>query len=153
MTLALREIGFDEWLLAPILQEGSASDGPFLLRLRDEWISGACRYDREGEFLLGAFAGGVLAGIGGVSLDPYHPADGLGRVRHLYVLEEHRRRGIARALMTEILARARDRFAVLRLRTSRSEAARLYESFGFARTDAPGETHRLAFQTSCVSRP
>ena len=42
-----------------------------------------------------------------------------------------------------VLERAGRDFAVLRLRTERPEAVRLYESFGFVRTDAPGETHRL----------
>ena len=143
MTIAIVDLGFDEAALAPLIAEGAAGDGPFLVRLRDEWRSGACRFDRPGEFLLGAFEGPRLVGVAGVSLDPYAPADGLGRVRHVYVLKSHRRRGIGRSLMTAILARSRKRFSTLRLRTQRAEAARLYEGMGFVGTDAEGETHRL----------
>ena len=143
MSLVVRDVVYDEASFAPLVEEGVRRDGGFLARLRDEWLSGATRFDRPREFLLGAFEGDRLVGVGGVSLDPYHPAPHLGRVRHLYVVEAQRRRGIGRALMEAVLERAGRDFAVLRLRTERPEAVRLYESFGFVRTDAPGETHRL----------
>jgi GNAT superfamily N-acetyltransferase len=61
---------------------------------------------------------------GGRSLD--------GRVRSVYVVPSHRRRGIARALMREVLAEAR-RESVDRLRLGSSAMGRaLYESLGFA---------------------
>ena len=143
MNLVVRDLRYDQALFAPLIAEGLQGDGRFLARLRDEWLSGATRFDRPGECLLGAFGGDALVGVGGVSLDPYHPAPDLGRVRHVYVLRAYRRRGIGRALMETVLERAGRDFAVLRLRTERPEAVRLYESFGFVGTDAAGETHRL----------
>src|SRR5262249_14775492 len=54
-----------------------------------------------------------------------------GRVRHLYVLAAHRRRGLGERLVTEIIAAARGHFHTLRLSTSNPDAARLYERLGF----------------------
>lgn len=54
-----------------------------------------------------------------------------GRVRSVFVVPSHRRRGIARALMREVLDEAR-REGVDRLRLGTSEMGRaLYESLGF----------------------
>jgi GNAT superfamily N-acetyltransferase len=143
VTIEIRRIAFTPEAFAPLMHEAEAGNVGFLLRLREEWQSGALRFERPGEFLLGAFADGRLIGVGGVSHDPYQPAEGLGRVRHLYVLEASRRQGIARALMTRILERSADSFNMLRLRTRSAEAAFLYESLGFRRSDRDGETHRL----------
>ena len=79
---------------------------------------------------------GDLVGVGGISLDPYAPAPGLARLRHLYVLEAHRRTGVARALVARLLELARPHFAMVRLRTRNAGAASLYESFGFAPASA-----------------
>lgn len=143
MTAELRRTGYDEALFAPLLAEAEAEDGAFLLRLRDDWRSGALRFEASDELLLGAFRGGRLVGVGGISRDPYAPAPGLGRVRHVYILKACREQGIARMLMERLLAHALGRFARLRLSTRSPEAARLYESLGFV--PAPGEkqTHVL----------
>ena len=143
MTVEIREVAYTPEAFAPLLDEAQAAGVAFLSRLRDEWLSGALRFERSGELLLGAFVDGQLVGIGGVSLDPYRPEPGLGRVRHLYVLRAFRRRGIAGRLMAEILARAPSTFTTLRLSTSSAEAAPLYESLGFQRSDRDRETHRL----------
>ena len=144
MTLSIRPLTWSDALFAPFLAEAAQEGGSFLFRLRDEWSNGACRFDRPGEFLLGVFVDANMVAVGGVSLDPYAPAEGLGRVRHVYVLRDHRRRGYGRALIEVLLDGAKAYFTVLRLRTRSPEAARLYESFGFVRTSIEGETHRLA---------
>ncbi|MDQ4086598.1 MAG: GNAT family N-acetyltransferase [Pseudomonadota bacterium] len=143
MSIAIRRIALDEVEAAPLIAEGAAGDGRFLMRLKNEWEDGRCRFDAPGEFLLGAFDGAALIGIGGISLDPYHPTTGLGRVRHVYVLKAWRGRGVGRALVSQLVTGARAHFSVLRLRTQAPEAVHLYECVGFVRTDAPGETHRL----------
>ena len=145
MSLEVIAIRWDDPRCGPLVAEGREGDGTFLQRFAEEGRSGACRFEAPGEFLLGIVEGAELIGIGGVSLDPYCPAPGLGRVRHVYVLKAHRRRGAGRRLINAIVERARADFSVLRLRTRREEAARLYESLGFAPGDAPGETHRLLF--------
>ena len=136
-------ISYSADLFAPMLAEASAEGARFLDRLRDEWLSGTLRFDDPGELLLGAFSVDALVGIGGVSHDPYAPAPGLGRVRHLYVLKHYRGRGIARELMQRLLEHARAHFEVLRLSTNAPEAARLYERLGFRRAAGEKQTHRL----------
>ena len=143
--MTIRPVAYSTALFAPMLAEALAGDGPFLQRLRDEWESGALRFERDGEVLLGAFDGDSLAGVGGLSLDPYAPAPGLARLRHLYVLESHRGSGLGRLLVTRLLQQARPHFATVRLRTRNPAAATLYESFGFVAGAREGETHRLVF--------
>jgi len=153
VTIEIRRLAYTPEAFAPLIEEADAAGLAFLSRLRDEWLSGFLRFERPGERLLGAFVDGRLVGVGGMSHDPYQPADGLGRVRHLYVLRAFRRRGIARHLMAEILARAGPDFTTLRLRTNSLEAGRLFESLGFQRADRADETHRLRLQISSANRP
>ena len=143
MSLDIRPVRYSEPLFRPLLAEAEEGEALFLFRLRDEWRSGLLRFEGQGEILLGAFAGGDLVGVAGISDDPYEPAPGLGRVRHVYVLKRWRRRGIGRALMERLIAHARGRFTALRLTTRRAEAASLYESLGFIRNEGPKETYRL----------
>lgn len=138
-------ISYSIALFAPMLAEASEGDGTFLLRLRDEWAAGAIRFDQEGEILLGAFSDDVLIGVGGLSHDPYEPEAGLVRLRHLYVLEAERGRGVGRLLVARLVDHARAHSRHVRLRTQNPEAARLYESLGFVATGRANETHRLAF--------
>ena len=146
MNVHIRPIQFDPEAFAAILAEAPQADGAFMLRVRDEWLSGDVRFDGPGEILLGIHIGGSLAGVGGVTIDPYSPEPGLGRVRHLYVVKQCRGRGVGRLLMEAILAHARMHFRKLRPRTHNPRAARLYERIGFTRVDAPEETHRLVFE-------
>lgn len=138
-------IAYSAAFFAPMLAEAGEGDGTFLLRLRDEWTSGATRFDKEGEILLGAFSAGAFLGVGGLSQDPYEPDAGLVRMRHVYVLKGERGRGVGRLLVARLVDHARAHFSLVRLRTRNPEAARLYESLGFVATDRANETHRLAF--------
>lgn len=143
--IAIRPAPYEAAAFAPLLAEAEAAELVFMRRLRDEWLSGALRFDRPGEIYLGAWEAGRLLGVGGLSHDPYDPAPGLARVRHVYVLAAERRRGIGGALVARVLDHARDRFERVRLRTRNPEAARMYERLGFAPSDLPNETHRLVF--------
>jgi GNAT superfamily N-acetyltransferase len=142
MSYEIRPVHWSEPLFGELLAE-AGDDGRFMFRLRDHWIDGSERFDQPGELLLGAFVGGRLVGSAGISHDPYEPEDGLARVRHVYVLTRHRGRGIARALMLQLIEHAREHFSVLRLHTSNPVAARLYESLGFRPASQGRETHRL----------
>jgi len=141
VKLDVRPITFSEADFEPILAEAEQAGGAFMLRVRDEWLSGVQRFDGPGEFLLGAFHGGGLVGVGGVSADPYDAQQGLGRVRHIYVLKRLRGTGIGRDLMDAIMLRSRPHWRVLRLRTK--EAGPFYEKPGFVANLAENETHRL----------
>ncbi|MDR1692034.1 MAG: ribosomal protein S18-alanine N-acetyltransferase [Oscillospiraceae bacterium] len=78
----------------------------------------------------GAFEKGTLAGYAGIQiiLDE-------GHVTNIATAPNLRRRGIARALLTELLAAAearRVRHAMLEARASNEAALALYRAFGFA---------------------
>ena len=91
-------IGFDT-----LRNEARAEGYQFIDRLAAEWTSGQTRFDREGEALLAAHVNGVLAGIGGLTLEPIIP--GAVRMRRFYVRSAFRHSGIGRALATALLSR------------------------------------------------
>ena len=143
MKPVICSVEYSDEVFGPIIGEAAQEGGPFLLRLREEWLSGALRFDGPGELMLGAFLDDVLIGVGGVSHDPYAPAPGLGRIRHLYVLKNRRAQGVGRTLLKELLDHARKHFSLLRLSADAPEARRLYESCGFAPVEGHKQTHRL----------
>jgi GNAT superfamily N-acetyltransferase len=128
-----------------LLADSEASGSRIVRRLVDEWADRTNRFDRPGEALFGAWAGGRLVGVCGLNVDPYAGDDRVGRVRHLYVLTPSRRHGIGRQLMTQVIDSAADRFDTLRLRTHNEAAARLYVGMGFRAVAGAGEkyTHVL----------
>lgn len=129
--------------LQPLVSESEAAGLRLVRRLLDDWHDGTNRFGRPGEALFGAWLEGRLVGVCGLNADPYAGDDHVGRVRHLYVLVEARRHGVARALMAETVAAARGRFGTLRLSTTNPAAARLYESLGFRPFVADHCTHVL----------
>jgi GNAT superfamily N-acetyltransferase len=124
--------------LGVLVAEGEQTGSQFVRRLAEEWATGANRFDRPGEALFGAWIGEQLVGVCGLNVDPYGAQGRVGRVRHLYVLSAFRRLGVGRQLVTEVVAAARGRFDILRLRTADPSAARLYEALGFRPSGAGG---------------
>jgi GNAT superfamily N-acetyltransferase len=119
----------------------------FLRRLSDDWAAGTNRFHQPGEALFAARVDGVLAGVGGLNVDPYAANPRVGRVRRLYVHTAYRRRGIGRRLVEAVIKRATGVFDSLRLRTENPEAARFYEALGFQPcADATDCTHVLALK-------
>jgi GNAT superfamily N-acetyltransferase len=129
-----------------VLRTEAARQGfKFVDRLVADWASGANRFDRRGERLLGAFAGEGLIGVGGLSIDPYAGRPDVGRLRHLYVLQKYRRRGVGGTLVDSLLRHARGTFGEVRLRTDTDEAAAFYTSCGFTAIAEATASHRLHF--------
>ena len=126
--------GFSE-----LVQSGSDEGFTFMPRLERAWQSGENRFDRAGESLLCARVDSKLVGVCGLNVDPFAGDPGVGRVRHLYVSPEFRRRGVGTRLASEIVALAKENFAFLRLRTQ--QAASFYERLGFERCEDPDATH------------
>ena len=86
----------------PTLRAEARREGyRFLERLASEWEAGVARFDRPSEALLAAHVTGVLAGLGGVTLDPVVP--GALRIRRFYVHPAFRRHGIGRRLAVVLL--------------------------------------------------
>jgi ribosomal protein S18 acetylase RimI-like enzyme len=130
--------------LAPLLAESEGEGWRFVRRLADEWARGANRFDRPGEALFMAQAGGSIVGVCGLNADPYAADGAVGRVRRLYVLRAYRGRGVGRRLVQAVVAAAAGRFRVLRVRTENSDASRLYERLGFQPLPgAPDSTHLM----------
>lgn len=133
------------------LREESQREGQrMLLRLRDNWHSGANRFAQPGEMLNGAFLleqGGEgrrqLVGVCGRNIDPFCASPRTGRVRHLYVSRAMRRQGVGQLLMTHLLADARDHFDVLHTHAPATADA-FYRSLGFIPVENEDNvTHRL----------
>ncbi len=120
----------------------AASEGfNFMTRLLAEWRSGTNRFDKPGECLLGAFEGGRMIGIGGLTIDPYLPAGDAGRLRRLYVAPSARRRGIGAALVDALLQHASGQFRLVRLTTDTKAGAGFYLRCGFFQVDDDSATH------------
>lgn len=117
-------------------------------RMRDDWDAGTNRFDRPGEILFEARAGARLVGICGLNRDPYAKSSEVGRVRHLYVDPEFRRRGVGRSLVFKIMECASRSFLRLRLRTLRADADLFYVALGFRRVAGETEvTHEMALRS------
>jgi GNAT superfamily N-acetyltransferase len=115
-----------------LLQDEADREGfNFVRRLVDDYHSGANRFDRRGEALIGAIQKDALVGICGLNRDPYLQDPSVGRLRHLYVRPAMRGQGIGTSLVETLLAGAHDVFAGVRLRTDRDSAARFYQRLGF----------------------
>jgi GNAT superfamily N-acetyltransferase len=113
-------------------------------RLRDEWVSGANRFDRRGEGLYLGETGDRAVAVCGLNVDPYAGDPRVGRLRRLYVLESCRRHGVGRALVHHAIGEAGRAFREVRLRTHDEAADAFYRALGFARVlDVEGCTHAL----------
>ncbi|MDQ0329075.1 MULTISPECIES: GNAT family N-acetyltransferase [Phyllobacteriaceae] len=126
----------------PLLEESRRNGFDMLARLGSNWTEGGNRFDAMGEMLLGAWRDGELAGVCGLNIDPYVAGRRQGRVRHLYVGEAHRRRGVGAMLVGAVIDAAGRHFSVLNTRAP-VEAHRFYESLGFQRVQQDFVTHRL----------
>lgn len=124
------------------LRAEARADGHSMLdTLAREWASGATHFDRPGERLLAAYFGDVLAGIGGVTLEP--TIAGALRVRRFYVALAYRRCGVGRALATGLLDEARRQECAVTCNAA-GGSERFWEALGFAPDRRDGWTHLLA---------
>jgi N-acetylglutamate synthase-like GNAT family acetyltransferase len=124
----------------PEMEREAVSQGfGMISRLRSEWEGGVNRFDLGGEILLGTFCNEQLIGIGGLNRDPYVGDPRVGRLRHLYVMQDERCAGIGTSLVEHLLSHAAGHFDVVRLWTDRAGA--FYDSLGFERMVGSKVTH------------
>jgi len=125
--------GFD------VLQEEARAEGYlFVERLAGDWEARSMRFDGNGEALLAAHVAGVLAGIGGLTIEPGMP--GALRMRRFYVRARFRRAGIGRTLATALLERARITGLLVSVNAAPASAP-FWESLGFVPDMRDGHTH------------
>jgi GNAT superfamily N-acetyltransferase len=85
-----------------VLRAEARSEGYRMLdTLSAEWASGATRFDHPGEALFAAHAGDILAGIGGLTVEP--AITGALRMRRFYVRAACRRCGAGLMLANALL--------------------------------------------------
>lgn len=118
----------------------------FVRRFLADLAATRVRLDGRCEFFLGTTARDQLVGIGGVTPDPYVQKADVGRLRHLYVRPDMRRTGIGRTLVAHLEARAEPCYALLRLRTDTTAAARFYQQLGYESVATATATHQRAIR-------
>lgn len=82
--------------------------------------------------LLAAYAGGELAGVGGLTAEPEPSTEPALRMRRLYVRPTSRREGIGGALASALIQEAFDQTALVTVHAGDAAAARFWEAQGFA---------------------
>jgi len=113
--------------------DATGDDVRILDVLREDWAAGTMRFSAQGEALFVAMIGEALVGLCGLTRDPYAKAEGLGRVRRIYVRRKTRCVGAGRALLDAVAEQAREMgYARLRARAPVSAFA-FYERSGFLR--------------------
>lgn len=124
----------------PILRAEARREGcRFLERLASEWEAGAMRFDCPGEALLAACMTGVLAGIGGLTIDPVVP--GALRMRRFYVHPAFRRLGIGRELAVALLERPGTAGRSVMVNAGTAGAPVFWEALGFVAERHERHTH------------
>ena len=135
--------GFDA-LRAEARAEGHA----FVERLAADWEAHRMRFDRHGEALLAARVTGVLAGIGGLTIEPV--LAGALRMRRFYVRPLFRRTGIGRKLATALLERAWSTSLLVTVNAAPASFS-FWEGLGFAPDKRDGHTHlQISRGWACV---
>ena len=118
--------------------EARAEGYRFVERLATDWMSGTIRFDREREALLAARFNSVLAGIGGLTIEPVVPE--AMRMRRFYVRPVCRRSGVGRQLAAGLLERARGASRLVTVNAAPTSTA-FWESLGFVPDARDGHTH------------
>ncbi len=125
--------GFDA-----LREEARAEGYLFVERLAADWEARRMRFDGNGEALLAAHLTGVLAGIGGLTIEPVLP--GALRMRRFYVRPLFRRAGVGRTLATALLGRVRATGLLVTVNAAPASVS-FWESLGFAADMRDGHTH------------
>lgn len=113
----------------------------FVERLVREWEGGENCFEQVGEALMIAYEEDVVAGIGGITVDPIIP-DAL-RMRRFYIRRSFRRRGLARLLVDGLLVSTEDLGRVITVHAGTRDAPAFWEAMGFERHDEDGHSHIL----------
>jgi GNAT superfamily N-acetyltransferase len=130
--------------LSALVEEATAMGFPALTRLVSEYQTGRNRFEQPGEAIFVAMSVVRIVGVCGLNRDPYLRNPKVGRVRHLYVASDYRRKAIGSRLVQAVIVEAMASFGCLRLRTGSPVADAFYRSLGFVSVESEPEcTHQL----------
>ena len=133
------------------LRTDAAREGHnFIERLVQEWADGTNRFCGPGEGLQVARVAGALAGIGGMTIDPFQ-RDAL-RMRRFYVRPAFRRRGIARVLARALFETAGKDCRRMHVNAGTDRAAAFWEHLGFRPAAAVHHSHVMDLNGNPVTR-
>ena len=141
MTSLRRITAWDDRLDA-LIAESSSEGFRFLSRLRDDWLSGANRFDQLGESLCAVFDDEFLLAVGGLN----RVSESAARLRRVYVTKAARRRGIGRQLVAHLLMLAREHYRQVVLRTDTKAAGDFYLTLGFEPVTGSDVTHCMTLR-------
>lgn len=136
------------WNLDALFTESQQEGYRMVTKLLREYESGKNRFNQDGEVLYVATIQDEVVGVCGLNKDPYNDKEGIGRLRHLYVLSKYRNLGIAHQLLEQIKKMATS-FTVMTLRTSNPVADRFYTRNGFIKDE---HTYRDSTHYILISR-
>lgn len=131
--------------------EASSEKYDFVDRFTALWRNGKNQFDRKGERFLCVRTDIQLCAIGGLSRDPYRDDD-VGRIRHVYVRQQFRGRGVGKLLLKQLLEHSQNHFPIVRLRASDEGATKFYDRLGFQRISEKTATHRISFNATETTR-
>ncbi|MEM7189736.1 MAG: GNAT family N-acetyltransferase [Pseudomonadota bacterium] len=125
--------------LTALRKEARHEGYAFIERLADEWDAATVRFEKPGEALLVARSSAVIAGIGGITCDPFDPS--ALRMRRFYVRLGFRRHGVARILAEALISDATKTGRQLNVNAGTDVAPGFWESMGFSPVDSAHHTH------------
>lgn len=140
----LRALDLDRVRVRALADAARAEGFAHVDRLLDGWASRANRFGGAGERLLGLFDRTELIGVGGLNRDPYLDDPQIGRIRHVYILPDRRRRGAGKELVGALVEGGAGAFRIIRVRAAKGDAPRFYEAIGFSRIAAADASHAIA---------
>lgn len=109
--------------------------------LRENWLSGAERFDKNGAALFGAFFENMLIGLGGTTKELGYKGSAM-RMRRLFVLPHWRRKGVARLIARNCMDWGLQSAKTLTCNAKASAAAApFWERMGFEPVSLPRITH------------
>jgi GNAT superfamily N-acetyltransferase len=128
---------------AALRDEARAEGHSMLDTLMAEWETRKTRFDRPGEALAVGYSDEILAGIGGVTIEPAIAS--AFRMRRFYVRAAFRRSGVARQLALALLEGTPRLGRVFTANASVGSEA-FWEALGFAPDRRDGRTHILTLK-------
>lgn len=144
MEIVIKKINASDLDLLENLAIEAQSEGyNFVNRTINEWKSGLNDFTKKGETLFGIFISDLCIGFGGLNVDPYIDNPLIGRVRHVYISQKYRRKGLGTLLMKKIICISAKHFKLLRLYTDNSKASSFYKTLGFKESIGVKVTHTL----------